>query len=417
MPGAETGGRANLAVAFVANEFVTEANWFGGLAAYLDKITHALLARGHRVEVFTQSHVSGVVDHGGVTVHRVATPLHNRLYRGARRALLPTQGLRRDADLAVRSLCLSRALARRQAEMPFDVVQVASYLAVGLALPSGSRAPFATVSRLSSIEHLYGNPDMAWDPEEAPHDLEWRALRRTDGVFGPSATMNAYAGKWLSRRVDTIASPFVPLAAGGSRRRGAPLVTFAGKLTMTKGIDRFCEMARRLLDRTDATFAVCGHLDPADTGVGAEIEALRQAGDGRVTIAGNLGRADLGRMLAASDVVVLPSRVDNLPNVALEALGCGAAVVASRGIGMEQLGLGGDAGRVVDAGDADALAGAVVAFLGVGGREARARAARKVVSGLGPSEVAASHEALYVRVLAERAAAAAGGRSDAVRHA
>jgi glycosyltransferase involved in cell wall biosynthesis len=70
------------------------------------------------------------------------------------------------------------------------------------------------------------------------------------------------------------------------------------------------------------------------------LEARARAAGAPVAFAGALSREEAARALAAADIVVVPSvrdragNVDGLPNVLLEALAAGRAVVASRVAGI-----------------------------------------------------------------------------------
>src|SRR6476659_1748836 len=61
-----------LKIAFATPEYVTEEHFDGGLANYLGRVTKALSSLGHNVHVITLSSIDeAVLDHEGVTVHRV----------------------------------------------------------------------------------------------------------------------------------------------------------------------------------------------------------------------------------------------------------------------------------------------------------------------------------------------------------
>lgn len=84
----------------------------------------------------------------------------------------------------------------------------------------------------------------------------------------------------------------------------------------------------------------------------------------------SLGRLQGDDALSAvyncADVVVVPSLEDNLPNVALEAIACGAPVVAFDVCGMPDIVRNGWNGRLVKSGDPDGLGRAIVEMLQAG---------------------------------------------------
>jgi glycosyltransferase involved in cell wall biosynthesis len=118
-------------------------------------------------------------------------------------------------------------------------------------------------------------------------------------------------------------------------------------------------------------------------------------------------REDVPALLAAADVVVVPSLWEGQPLVVQEALRAGRPLVATRVGGIPEL-TGEDGAVLVPAGDAGALGEAVLAVLGDRDRAARLRAAAtergRVLPGCG--DAVDSAVALYRRVLR-----AATGRS------
>jgi glycosyltransferase involved in cell wall biosynthesis len=89
-------------------------------------------------------------------------------------------------------------------------------------------------------------------------------------------------------------------------------------------------------------------------------------------------RSDVPELLAASDLVVLPSLAEALPTVAMEAAAAGRTMVGSRVGGVPEVVEDGITGALVPPGDARALADAVVALLAnADTRSAMGRAARQ----------------------------------------
>jgi glycosyltransferase involved in cell wall biosynthesis len=74
-------------------------------------------------------------------------------------------------------------------------------------------------------------------------------------------------------------------------------------------------------------------------------------------------RDDIDRLLAASDVLVLPSSIEGLPLVVIEAMASARPVIASAVDGNVELVSDGETGRLIPPDDAGALAEAILAMI------------------------------------------------------
>jgi glycosyltransferase involved in cell wall biosynthesis len=81
--------------------------------------------------------------------------------------------------------------------------------------------------------------------------------------------------------------------------------------------------------------------------------------DDQVAFLGNLLEGEVERVLAASDVLVLPSFLEGMPYVILEAMACSLPVIATRVDGIPEATPDGEAALLVPPGDAVALRAAV----------------------------------------------------------
>jgi glycosyltransferase involved in cell wall biosynthesis len=135
-----------------------------------------------------------------------------------------------------------------------------------------------------------------------------------------------------------------------------PLVLSVGRLHPQKGFDVLIQAAGLLAGRVPAPlFAVAG-----DGPMRAELQ--RRIGRTAVPVRLLGRRADVPELLAAADVVVMPSRWEGSPLAAHEALLAGRPVVATAVGGLPDLAAGG-AIDLVPAGDAAALAAAIARLL------------------------------------------------------
>lgn len=140
----------------------------------------------------------------------------------------------------------------------------------------------------------------------------------------------------------------------------APLVVTAGRLVSKKGFEFLIDATRQLqAEMPGVRVLIAGEGDLAD--------ALRQRARGLpVTLLGNQSQDEIAGLVAAADVVAVPSirddagNVDGLPNFALEALSSGTPVVATRAGGLPQAITDRDNGRLVDERDVHGLATAII---------------------------------------------------------
>jgi len=143
-----------------------------------------------------------------------------------------------------------------------------------------------------------------------------------------------------------------------------------------------------------------GPLRPA---LDAQVAALGLTG--RVIFAGRVPHEELPSWYRSADLFVLPSEFDNSPNVALEAMSSGVAVVATDVGGLRQYVRAGVNGDLVPAGDAPALARAMARYISDPGLLARVgwRNREDMVAGFSWAQSAHALRAVYERVIAGKA--------------
>jgi phosphatidyl-myo-inositol alpha-mannosyltransferase len=136
--------------------------------------------------------------------------------------------------------------------------------------------------------------------------------------------------------------------AGGGDGNGLPRLLYVGRADPRKGLDVLLQAFRRM--------SVAARLDLA----GPDPAATADPG---VHAHGHVSELRLRSLLEAADLVCVPSlRAESFGIVIVEAMAAGTAVVASDLDGYAQV-LPNDCGRLVPAGDPDALAGALEALI------------------------------------------------------
>ena len=322
-----------------------------GVAVYVRQLTEAAVAAGHRVTV-----VSPGADRG---------PLRDWVIdAGARHHTLNMA--RKPAPRDAFDLVALRRLARGK-----DVVHLHSSKAGALGRVAvrslGRRRRPAVVVTAHYWSWLVGG---SWAP--VYRWIERLLARRCDAIVAVSEA-EALEGRvafGASAPVQLIPNGvdrdhFSPEGGSADRDGGAPLLVCVGRLSHQKGQDVAIRALALVRDRTARLRLVGGE---SGEGERARLKALAAS----LGVADRIGWRgavdDSAPEYRAADVVVAPSRWDGLSLALLEAMACGAAIVASDVNGSGSLG---DAGVIVPPDDPKALADGIDALLADASRRLR----------------------------------------------
>lgn len=198
-----------------------------------------------------------------------------------------------------------------------------------------------------------------------------------------------------------LAAPRATTRAELGCDQDSPLLVAVGRLTPQKGIDVLLEALPAILEAVPGVTVLV-------VGDGISNDALQQTSRtaglaARVRFLG--AREDVPSLLAAADLVVIPSRSEGLPLVLLEAMAVGTAVVATDVGGMTDLVTDGEHGWLLPPNRPDALAAAITDALTHDERRntVAAAARHRVRVAAAPGRAARRLAAVYRTVLAERA--------------
>ena len=176
-----------------------------------------------------------------------------------------------------------------------------------------------------------------------------------------------------------------------------PKLLFVGTWIDHKGIYALAEAFEKLLalaPRVQLTIAGCTETE----------EQVRHyfspAAQGSVNVRPFISRAEMPELYAQHDIFVLPSLVEGMPLVLLEAMGSGLAVVTTESSGMTDLVEDGHDGLLTIPGDADSLTVAITTLCGNSQlRHKLGCAAQEKMKRFTWKLSAARHEAVFLRAM------------------
>jgi glycosyltransferase involved in cell wall biosynthesis len=373
---------------------------------------------GHRPLVIVSSDRDESFVHDGVEIHRVRVDglgacagILNVLTRW--RYYNPLYSLRRSRLLAAR-------IKELHARDPISVVQYPHLDGASIFRPR--RIP--SVVRLSSYTPLwkrYGEYDfMAPRMLRQQERLEDRGLRRADAVFGPCKAVAAVVEKDIGKPVAVIETPFLMDTPDLDDTVYRELLQekeyflFVGRFSPAKGFVTLADAVPALFETFPRLFlAVVGREQGGYKGAPALEYLWEKAGShrGRILYLGDLRHDLLYPIMGNARAVVIPSLVENFPNVCLEAMAHRCVVVGTRGIAFDQLLIDGVSGLLCEPGSPAGLVEAVGKALRLteAERQAMGEKAAERIRALRP-EIVVEQLLDFYRTVMERAGAGKEGR-------
>lgn len=215
-----------------------------------------------------------------------------------------------------------------------------------------------TTARLAGIPSIY-HLHFGRVPQIAANcTFEWRMLARAIGLAHAVIAIDPATADAIKEQLPATRTLRIPNgidldklpAAGPPSEPGT--VLFLGWVIPTKGVHELVHAWTQLM---------VGGWRCVIAGPGAEAyrnELRQQYQPGQLEFLGEQSHDDAMRLMADADVFVLPSHTEGFPNVIIEAMSMGKAIIASDVGAIPEM-LAGECGVVVPSRDTEALCGAL----------------------------------------------------------
>lgn len=269
-----------------------------------------------------------------------------------------------------------------------------------------AREMLGTSSRLKVITTLHGTDITLVGQEASFFAITQFSIERSDAVTAVSGylrdeTYRAFG--CVQRQIEVIPN-FVNLdeyqpargECSGLAPEGHRIITHVSNFREVKRVKDVVRVFARIRRALPATLLMIGD-GPERDDAEREARTLEVGDDVRF-----LGRLDsVASLLQASDLFLLPSQSESFGLAALEAMACGAPVVATKTGGLPEVIVDGETGILEPAGSVEAMARRAVALLRDPARHLQMReAAVAAAREFSADRIVPQYEALYERIAA-----------------
>lgn len=366
-------------IAFISYEYPPDTA-YGGIATYIYQVAKMLSNRGHHVEVFTcSSHRNGTEIEDEIVVHRVIeTNRRNRREFSQR---------------------IGRLFAQRHHEVHFDVLEApeadahargAVELVPDIPLVVKLHTPRFLCQQLGYVEPSIdlkirrfvgavrrGNkptplPRFQYNASDIENDLEHIHTLDADEITTPSKDLGEKLIQvWGldAEKVVHLPNPYIPSPEllNISLDINTNRISFVGRLEVRKGIlDLSNAIPLVIAQYPQAKFRFIGTASVSPRpklNMQQYLEKKLWRCSSALEFTGKVSLEKIPDLLANTDICVFPSVWENFPNVCLEAMSAGRAIVGSSAGGMKDMLDNGQAGKLVPPRSPEKIAEAIIELL------------------------------------------------------
>lgn len=365
-------------IAYISFEFPPDTA-VGGIATYVYQVSLMMKNRGHDVEVFTASPTRTISENfEGLLVHRIQTSDRDS-FRKEILSIFKQRHLRHNFDL-LESPEFSGDGYEIKKEFPLLPLVVKLHTPASFIRQLDNHYTNKITSTYTKLKYIAGGivkgekrklywKNKNWAKKE--EDIDYLITALADQIHTPSISLgDIVSEKWNIERkkIYNVPYPFIPnenflqIPIGAQKKT----ITYIGRLEIRKGLIALTEAMPAIFEAvSEANFNFVGkpvHSIIPGLNMREYIETKLRKYKSRIHFL-NVGFSEIPGVLQETNVCVFPSIWENFPNVCLEAMSAGRAIVASNRGGMKDMLEKPKCGLLVDPLNSKEIADAVIELL------------------------------------------------------
>jgi glycosyltransferase involved in cell wall biosynthesis len=348
-------------IGFVTPEYPTTKKPEGGLGTYIQKTSHELAQRGNQVTVFILAEKECIQNDDGVELRYITNfKLHWRLKRNP--TLAAWLALFEQWINAIRT---KKAVMLQHNNHPFHIVQVPNYKTPGLALCNNHSFPI--VCRCSSYAPLHRSAKgyQRHFSDSIADWFEYIQIHNADKSFCPSEFLSRIFRRFESLDIEVIRTPLGQTeiindddVINYESLKNKKYLLYFGTLNLLKGVDLISQAIPEIFEANKDVSVVFVGPDHDMPGYKSMVNYIQENNStylNRIFYFSPLPKNKLFEIVKHAYGVILPSRIDNLPNTCLEAQQLGKIVIGTYDSSLEEMIDDGVTGFLAKNGDVESL--------------------------------------------------------------
>jgi glycosyltransferase involved in cell wall biosynthesis len=239
---------------------------------------------------------------------------------------------------------------------PPDFIEAQDYLGIAYYLTQFKHTGYGSLEKVPILITLHSPAFIYLEYNKVPvyrfpdfwtGEMEKQAIKAADLLISPTTFLVEEIQKHIDitdKKIGVIANPFRPQAEGGPGRCQRNKIVYYGKLSPQKGSFELLAYFKELWDDgfPHALHCIGGtdivyHPEKKTMGQWVEEEYKKYIDLGLLQLHGKIRPEEIARTLSDAHVILVPSIVDNLPYVVMEAMSLGKTVLASRQGGQREM--------------------------------------------------------------------------------
>jgi glycogen synthase len=364
-------------IAFLTTEFLSEKETFdGGLSNYIYKVAIELIKFGHTPIVFVISKEDELIKYNDIEVYRVK-PKNTFSYKLADK--VSKFKYQSSLDILRDSYYLNKKLKVINRLKKIDIVQYPNYRSVSIFAPKIIKS----VLRISSYQKLLDEANGLFFTsfkERQMQILEDLCYKNAKNIFGPSQFLGRIISEKFKKNVELIETPYFKedldlnneiLNDIINKTNNGKFLLFFGRISQLKGVIDIADILQLFLKKYPDNHIVFIGKDIGYNKSSTIDYIMLKAGvySDRVLCYTEQPHSLLIPVIKKAQIILLPSRIENLPNACIEAMSLCKIVIATKGVSFEQLINDKTTGFLCENSDSDDLLKTIESVLSLSNKE------------------------------------------------